>query len=396
MLPRIGILQRHLPIHPVPLVRTTADNFGYEPPEPSEIHLAIDRNDLKAVEEILSSSVNSIDSAFNFETPLYYAIKYGKQDIAILLIEKGADVFSKQSCWIRPPGQGESILHLAVRKQNKEIVQLLMKKGCDPLKEGDGFNKETTPLALAKQTLDIELVDMLYANLCPISFCKNIEREFIRHSMRGLDYRPNLDKLHIEKMKSLHKSIQTRKNVLNEYLIALETRNLKETEYDSETINFDEIISFNEMYSCINESTENDLCSQMIKSRISFFDTLLEEIPEKIDEISSTRNRIYSFENGNLFLIPNLFPGIAPSVLKEENDGIEQISLRIDNEKRKYTFPFDHIMSQIASYLIPMNTYEDARIFNNTIENQSNPKKRKLGTDDFDILSSFSNKKSSK
>ena len=271
-----------------------------------------------------------------------------------------------------------------------------MKKGCDPLKEGDGFNKETTPLALAKQTLDIELVDMLYANLCPISFCKNIEREFIRHSMRGLDYRPNLDKLHIEKMKSLHKSIQTRKNVLNEYLIALETRNLKETEYDSETINFDEIISFNEMYSCINESTENDLCSQMIKSRISFFDTLLEEIPEKIDEISSTRNRIYSFENGNLFLIPNLFPGIAPSVLKEENDGIEQISLRIDNEKRKYTFPFDHIMSQIASYLIPMNTYEDARIFNNTIENQSNPKKRKLGTDDFDILSSFSNKKSSK
>ncbi|MHC4557295.1 MAG: ankyrin repeat domain-containing protein [Planctomycetota bacterium] len=84
-------------------------------------------------------------------TPLYWAIRENHEDVAELLIEKGANVQVKG--W-----RGWTPLHYAAREGNRDMVELLITKGADvnaKLRSGK------TALILAKENAHTDIVELL-------------------------------------------------------------------------------------------------------------------------------------------------------------------------------------------------------------------------------------------
>ena len=89
-------------------------------------------------------------------TVLHHASKVGNKEIVKLFFEKGADqLINSCSYWHKSP------LHYAVEAGHVEIVKMLLEYGADPLNECNSEEKDSSPLAIAK---DEKIVNLLAEN----------------------------------------------------------------------------------------------------------------------------------------------------------------------------------------------------------------------------------------
>ena len=87
-----------------------------------EIHEATSAGDIDRVRALLDAGTN-VDEK-RLATPLYYASRDGKFEIAELLVKRGADVNAKS--------RFGAPLHIASRKGHQKIVKLLLENGANP------------------------------------------------------------------------------------------------------------------------------------------------------------------------------------------------------------------------------------------------------------------------
>jgi len=76
-------------------------------------------------------------------TPLLRAVERGYYGITKMLLEKGANLHTGFD------GSGDTALHLAVKRNDKRIINLLFEYGCDPNKKN---KKKLTPRELCQNT----------------------------------------------------------------------------------------------------------------------------------------------------------------------------------------------------------------------------------------------------
>jgi ankyrin repeat protein len=124
------------------------------PARAGAIHDALDREDAAGAKALLEADpalANSID--MRGRTPLHTAVKAGHNNIAVLLLDKGATINAQNSV-------GRSALHFAAARGHNEIVELLLARGADPtLKDIQG----QTPLDQARQLANEQAVKLLQA-----------------------------------------------------------------------------------------------------------------------------------------------------------------------------------------------------------------------------------------
>ncbi|MCC2646674.1 MAG: ankrd52 [Rickettsiaceae bacterium] len=89
-----------------------------------DLKKAIKANNYTEVEKIVSENPNLINDPNEHGFTLLHNLNHIKNDIAVLLIERAADVNHASELGITP-------LHLAVRNGNNKIVKLLIKKGAE-------------------------------------------------------------------------------------------------------------------------------------------------------------------------------------------------------------------------------------------------------------------------
>ncbi|EMY76824.1 ankyrin repeat protein [Leptospira weilii serovar Ranarum str. ICFT] len=87
---------------------------------------SIENNDLSGVRRCIETSAAIVNSTFIGPSPLYFAIKKENVEIVRLLLEKGADVHFQNNAVY-----DKSLLYFAIEKENVEIVELLLEKGAD-------------------------------------------------------------------------------------------------------------------------------------------------------------------------------------------------------------------------------------------------------------------------
>lgn len=92
-----------------------------------QLHLAVKAKDTKQIEELLNSGVD-INCLFYGWTPLQYAISLGEEEVAMFLIEKGADIRKLHHKSDGCPLEG------AIKKRLPKLLKLLLDKGIDPNK----------------------------------------------------------------------------------------------------------------------------------------------------------------------------------------------------------------------------------------------------------------------
>jgi len=121
-------------------------------PVPSEtLHLAIYRNDIKAVKRLVEENKKALNKLDNVYRPLHYAAADGFLEIIKLLVQAGADVDGKGKFGWAP-------LHLAVRFNKIETVKLLLQLKANPNVKMDFGN---TPLHNAANRGDIGIAELL-------------------------------------------------------------------------------------------------------------------------------------------------------------------------------------------------------------------------------------------
>jgi ankyrin repeat protein len=87
-----------------------------------ELHKAVEMGDLAKVEALIKSGADVNEKDSMEYTPLNHAAIFGKKEIAVLLIEKGADVNGGHGRHVSPP------LRNAASSGYKEIVELSSQK----------------------------------------------------------------------------------------------------------------------------------------------------------------------------------------------------------------------------------------------------------------------------
>jgi ankyrin repeat protein len=117
-----------------------------------EIHDAVKKGDLAAVQAILAARPDSL-KALNERgfTPLHIAAFEGRLEIASLLLEKGADLEAKNPTGFTP-------LFLAILGKKPEAVRFLLEKGADVNAQS---RFQTTPLFSATESGNAQVVRML-------------------------------------------------------------------------------------------------------------------------------------------------------------------------------------------------------------------------------------------
>lgn len=112
-----------------------------------QFHVAVKEKDLKKLEDLLSAGVD-INCLFYGFTPLQNAIKLGLQDVALMLIDKGADVHRLHHNTDWCPFEG------AIMNRLPKVLKALLDKGVDANKVlSDGNPAIFT--AICKQYADI-------------------------------------------------------------------------------------------------------------------------------------------------------------------------------------------------------------------------------------------------
>ncbi|XP_067011307.1 uncharacterized protein [Anabrus simplex] len=107
-------------------------------------------------------SINAWDSEASQNTPLHWAACYGKKDIVMCLIDRGADVNAMNSCGATP-------LHDAVFQGDLEVVRALLHSGAHPLIQAlKGKFGGKTPLDLASHNPKLRiLLEGFTSSVCP-------------------------------------------------------------------------------------------------------------------------------------------------------------------------------------------------------------------------------------
>jgi len=90
---------------------------------------------------------------------LSYAAFWGNEEIADLLLDRGAEIDSKPPKVYRPEGRGHTPLHAAVNGDQPAMVQYLLENGADPSVSDN--NWDDTPLDWAQWRGDKETIQML-------------------------------------------------------------------------------------------------------------------------------------------------------------------------------------------------------------------------------------------
>jgi len=133
----------------VELLRKHAKQSG----DPKEIMTLYDYaalGDIEQVKSLILEGINVNTKSQSGMTALAWAVLYGHQDIAELLIQRGADV----NVAPRTP------LHLACQRGNKELAEWLIDRGADINKESESG---LTPLHLAAKRGRKDIVELLIA-----------------------------------------------------------------------------------------------------------------------------------------------------------------------------------------------------------------------------------------
>jgi len=118
----------------------------------AEIHDAVKKGDLAAVQGILAAQPGQL-KAVNERgyTPLHIAAWEGRVEIALFLLDKGADLEAKNPTGFTP-------LFLAVLGKRPEVVRFFLDKGADANAE---TRFQTTPLFTAAESGNVEVVRLL-------------------------------------------------------------------------------------------------------------------------------------------------------------------------------------------------------------------------------------------
>ena len=101
----------------------------------SALHWAAAKGNTEVIEFLIKEGANiNAPAATDYnQTPLLFALRYGKNEAAKLLIDLGADINQKD-------GYDNSPLILAVHNRNKELVKYLIEKGARPGVQGLNIN----------------------------------------------------------------------------------------------------------------------------------------------------------------------------------------------------------------------------------------------------------------
>lgn len=89
------------------------------------VHEAIYHDDAEELRRLVDGDPGLIEASFNGRSPLMYACEAGSEDMARVLVDRGADVNRKDE-FGRPP------LLMACELGRSELVQLLLDRGADP------------------------------------------------------------------------------------------------------------------------------------------------------------------------------------------------------------------------------------------------------------------------
>jgi ankyrin repeat protein len=121
------------------------------------LHEAVKQEDLALVENLLAlgADPNSVDT--NGSAPMEYAVWRGYLDLVILLLAKGANPNL-------PTSKNSSYLHLAAMKNYIDIAKVLVEKGAEVNARTEINNTSYTPLDLAINLGDEDMVKLLLRN----------------------------------------------------------------------------------------------------------------------------------------------------------------------------------------------------------------------------------------
>ena len=143
-----------------PVAKNTGSSTAPEKINTPELEEAIKKGDINKVRELIEKDSDIVNGIINYPcdyyscNPLHIAIKVNNKEIAELLIKYGADVNGKNNSY-------QSLLHLAAQYNRKEIAELLIKNGADVNARGD---ISQTPLHTAALYNSKDVAEVLIAN----------------------------------------------------------------------------------------------------------------------------------------------------------------------------------------------------------------------------------------
>ncbi|MFC2089352.1 ankyrin repeat domain-containing protein [Bacteroidota bacterium] len=111
--------------------------------------------DYDKVEQLISAEPDLVDTVIMYNTPLIIAAYFGKDKIAELLLNHGADMYKFKH------KNGRTAIHLAAMQNHTSVVNVLIRKGVD-VNFKDGSNK--TALIYAIENKQRDLIDLLLLN----------------------------------------------------------------------------------------------------------------------------------------------------------------------------------------------------------------------------------------
>ena len=89
-----------------------------EKPQPGALVVAARKRDIEAITELLARGVDVNETTSSGDTALMWAAFYGDQDIALLLLEHGADTAAED-------GNGCTAAYFAAQLKHEEVLQRL-------------------------------------------------------------------------------------------------------------------------------------------------------------------------------------------------------------------------------------------------------------------------------
>jgi len=119
------------------------------------LHRAASSGDIARVKSLIASGVDVNKKAERGYTPLHWAVKTNRKDVAELLIGAGGNVNARTGL------RGWMPLHIATLQSNKEVAETLIAKGADL--DAQNHNNWQTPLLITQKTGDINFAKFLIA-----------------------------------------------------------------------------------------------------------------------------------------------------------------------------------------------------------------------------------------